>query len=116
MIIPNPDTIPKVLKSFTFFSFSFSAFSICLSIKEFAIFILLILIKNKRKYKGQITYIYLVLYSLARMFIEGLRIDSLMLYNLRISQILSLFIFVIFCIIMLYKRVKIHKTAQSNAK
>lgn len=86
------------------------------SLVTFAIFILLILIKNKRKYKGQITYIYLVLYSFARMFIEGLRIDSLMLYNLRISQILSLFIFVIFCIIMLYKRVKIHKTAQSNAK
>ena len=86
------------------------------SLATFAIFILLMILKNKRQYKGQITYIYLVLYSFARMLIEGLRIDSLMFYNFRISQILSLFIFVIFCIILLYKSVKINKTAQSSTK
>jgi phosphatidylglycerol:prolipoprotein diacylglycerol transferase len=38
---------------------------------------------------------YLALYSLLRFFIEGIRADSLMAFNIRISQILSLIIFVL---------------------
>lgn len=68
------------------------------SIVTFSLFIFLSLISNKRKYKGQITLIYLIVYSFARMMIEGLRTDSLMLGNVRVSQILSLIIFMIsFC-------------------
>ena len=55
---------------------------------------------------------YLMFYSLARFFIEGLRIDSLMLGNYRISQILSVIIFVVFCFIFLKKRTKLHKNQQ----
>lgn len=65
------------------------------SIATFLIFILLTIISNKRKYKGQITLTYLMLYSFARMIIEGLRTDSLMLGNIRVSQLLSLIIFLI---------------------
>ena len=53
-----------------------------------------------------------MLYSFARFFIEGLRIDSLMLGNYRISQILSVIIFVVFCFIFLKKRTKSHKNQQ----
>ena len=63
------------------------------SICTLLIFIILSVISNKRKYKGQITLIYLILYSFARTIIESLRTDSLMLGYLRISQILSLIIF-----------------------
>jgi phosphatidylglycerol:prolipoprotein diacylglycerol transferase len=76
------------------------------SICTLAIFILLTLLKNKRKYKGQITAIYLLAYSFVRIFIEGLRTDSLMFYNLRVSQILSIIIFVIMCSILAYKKIK----------
>lgn len=55
---------------------------------------------------------YLIIYSFARFFIEGLRIDSLMLGNYRISQILSVIIFVVFCFIFLKKRTKSHKNQQ----
>lgn len=61
----------------------------------FAIFIILILIKNKRKFKGQIACTYFILYSLERFFVEKLRTDSLMLGNIRVSQMLSLIIFVV---------------------
>ena len=67
------------------------------SIANFIIFIILLLLQKKKKFSGEITYLYLILYSFARFFIEGLRIDSLMLGNLRISQILSLILFVMFC-------------------
>ena len=64
------------------------------SIVTFSLFVLLILISNKRKYRGEITLIYLMIYSFARMIIEGLRTDSLLLGNIRISQALSLIIFI----------------------
>lgn len=61
-----------------------------------------------RKYPGQVTFIYLIVYSFARFFIEGIRTDSLMLFNFRISQILSMTIFVVSCLILTYKELK-HK-------
>ena len=70
------------------------------SIVTFFLFIFLFNIRNKRKYSGQLTYIYLAIYSIARFFIEGLRTDSLMLGNIRISQLVSLIIF-IFSILMI---------------
>ena len=65
------------------------------SIGTVIIFIILTILQNKSKFEGQIAYTYLALYSLFRFFIEGLRADSLMLFNFRISQILSLIIFVL---------------------
>ena len=70
------------------------------SIVTFFLFIFLFNIRNKRKYSGQLTYIYLAIYSIARFFIEGLRTDSLMLGNIRVSQLVSLIIF-IFSILMI---------------
>lgn len=65
------------------------------SLITLTIFVLLIFMLNKRKFKGQLTLTYLIIYSFARMLIEGIRIDSLMLGNIRVSQLLSLIIFLI---------------------
>ncbi len=65
------------------------------SIATFILFIILIIIKNKRKFVGQLTCIYFIWYSFVRMLIEGLRTDSLMLGPVRISQVLSLLIFIV---------------------
>ena len=73
------------------------------SICTLAIFIILSFISKKRKFTGEITYLYIILYALARSFIEGLRTDSLMLFNVRISQILSLLLFIVFTGILIYK-------------
>mgnify|MGYP004668250339 CR=1 FL=1 len=64
------------------------------SISTLAIFIILTVVSKNRKFKGQITYLYLIMYSFVRAIIEGLRTDSLMLGPIRISQALSVAIFV----------------------
>ena len=60
-------------------------------------FIVLITINKYKKNlkKGTLTGIYLMWYSSARFFIESLRTDSLMLFNLKIAQIVSIILFLI---------------------
>lgn len=65
------------------------------SICTFIIFLILNRMKEKRKYRGQMVYWYLLLYSIIRYIIEGLRVDSLMMYNFRVSQIFSVVMFAI---------------------
>lgn len=76
------------------------------SICTLAIFIILSILSKKRKFSGEITYLYIILYAVIRFFIEGLRTDSLMLFNCRISQILSLVLFIVFSCILIYKKNK----------
>ena len=78
------------------------------SIATFIIFIILTKISKKRKFKGQITYLYLIMYSLARTIIEGLRTDSLMLGAIKISQALSVIIFIIALILYIKKEHQIN--------
>ena len=80
------------------------------SICTFFIFVILTIISKKRKFSGQVTYIYIILYSVIRAIVENFRIDSLMLYNMRISQIISIILFVIFCSILTYKYEALNKT------
>ena len=76
------------------------------SIGTFVIFIILAILSKKRKFSGEITYIYIICYSIIRFIIEGLRTDSLMFFNCRISQILSLVLFIVFSIILIYNKNK----------
>ena len=64
--------------------------------------ILIILIKIKVKKKGSFTAVYLIMYGIERFFIEGMRQDSLIFFNLKIAQIVSI-IMVIIGIILLFK-------------
>lgn len=80
------------------------------SIVTFALFIVLIIMQNKRKYKGQLTLTYLCVYSFARMIIESLRTDSLMLGNIRISQLLSLIIFIASVIVLVKVMIRSSKS------
>ncbi len=52
-------------------------------------FLLLHFLSKKRRYDGQIALGYVAWYGLGRTFIEGLRMDSLMLGNFRVSQLLA---------------------------
>lgn len=60
------------------------------SIWNFAIFAFLLRLLNKRHFDGQVAALYLILYSIGRFFIEGLRTDSLMIGPLRVAQVISL--------------------------
>jgi len=60
-------------------------------------FSILIILKNRIKYQkeGLIVSSYFVFYSIGRFFIEGLRTDSLYLFNIRVSQLTSIGLFLI---------------------
>lgn len=60
------------------------------SIGDFLIFIFLVwYTRKKSKNSGEVFLLYIVLYSLLRIFVEGLRIDSLMLGSIRVAQLIS---------------------------
>ena len=66
--------------------------------------------KKRRKYDGQIFLMYLVWYGLGRVWIEGLRSDSLYIpgTNLRVSQIIALLCIIVGGIILIYNQVAKH--------
>ena len=70
------------------------------SVLNLILFFILIKMQSKRKFKGQVLLGYLIGYSMFRMILESFRIDSLMIFNYRVSQILSIIIFII--TIMIY--------------
>lgn len=76
-----------------------------------AVFIILMIFKKYQKYNGQVLLWYLGGYALGRVWIEGLRTDSLYIghTNIAISQILSLAIVVAAVIILIYNRIRLAK-------
>ena len=64
------------------------------SICTLTLFFILTYLKNNRRYSGQLTITYLFFYSIIRAVIEGLRTDSLMMGNIRISQLLSILLLI----------------------
>lgn len=54
------------------------------------IILVVILYKVKKGYEGVVISSYMILYSIGRFFIEGLRTDSLMFLGLRMAQLISL--------------------------
>ena len=59
------------------------------SLWNFGVFLFLLSYTKKKKFEGEIFILYLILYSVARFFIEGLRTDSLMIGPLRTAQVIS---------------------------
>ena len=76
------------------------------SIWNFLIFAILIFTFKNRKFFGEHFIKYLVMYSVGRFFIEGLRTDSLMLGPLRIAQVFSLVAIVAGVLYIIYARKK----------
>lgn len=79
------------------------------SLWNLIIFILLMLYKRNKKFDGEIFILYLLGYSLGRVWIEGLRTDQLMLgsTSIAVSQLLSAILIVITIILLIYKRIKL---------
>ena len=71
------------------------------SIIDFSIFIFLMIKRKKTNEKGSLFYWYMFLYGIGRAFVEGLRSDSLYLYNFRVSQVLALIFAAFFGILIL---------------
>ena len=58
-------------------------------------FVIITLLYRKKKFNGQITLMYFTWYGFGRMFIEGLRTDSLLVGGFRISQVIGAVCFVV---------------------
>lgn len=71
--------------------------------------ILIILRKILKRKKGIMTFSYFIWYGIGRLFIEGLRTDSLYLGNYRISQIVSIILIIVGIIGIIISLVKGNK-------
>ncbi len=78
---------------------------------DIAVFLVLWFVIRKRTEKpGTTTLWYLLLYGIGRFFIEGLRTDSLMSGNVRVSQLLSLVLVVAAGALLIFRAVRHKKT------
>ena len=68
---------------------------------------------KKHSFNGQLLFLYGMLYSAERFFVEGLRTDSLYFMGIRQAQLISVIIFLI-CALLYYSRRK--KYIKSNSK
>lgn len=75
-------------------------------------FIILNLVYKKKKFNGQIFLMYITWYGFGRMFIEGLRTDSLYIFgNIRVSQLVGFLSFAFGLVLIFYM---LHKTKGKN--
>ena len=73
-------------------------------------FVVLASFSKRRKYDGQIFLMYLAWYGAERFVVEGLRTDSLMIGNMRVSQALSLIICIISIILQIIFHFRVNVT------
>lgn len=78
------------------------------SIWNFIVFLYLMWYrKNKKEVSGEVLLLYIILYSIGRFFIEGLRTDSLMIGPLRTAQLISVISIIVGIYIFRSRRKKI---------
>lgn len=73
-------------------------------------FVVLLILKKKKVKTGKIFGVYLMWYSFARFFIEGMRTDSLWLGPIRVAQLMSLILFIAGLVIIILRSRKEDKT------
>ncbi len=101
--------VPKVKRPFEYMDYEyFHPTFLYEIIWNIIVFLLLFFVvkKNVKNYDGVLFFVYLILYSVGRFLIEGIRLDSVLSINgIHIAEIVS-FIVIIFSVIMILKRVK----------
>ena len=78
-------------------------------------FVILHIYSKHRKFNGEIFLMYIAWYAFGRFFIEGLRSDSLMLGNLKISQVVACILFIASISLLIYKHITIKNLAAEQA-
>lgn len=76
------------------------------SVWNIMIFFVLKKISKNKKYDGQMAGAYLILYSIGRFFIEGMRTDSLMIGPLRIAQVISILLVLLGIFVIKFRKTK----------
>lgn len=77
--------------------------------------ILMVMLYRFKRFDGQILFSYMILYSIGRFFIEGMRTDSLLIaHTLRVAQLVSLSLIALGVILMLIYARKNKQSSQSH--
>ncbi|EJK1101753.1 prolipoprotein diacylglyceryl transferase [Listeria monocytogenes] len=71
-------------------------------------FVILLIIRRTKIRRGELFLGYVIWYSFGRFFIEGMRTDSLMWGDFRVSQVLSLLLIVLSIGLIIYRRLKMN--------
>ncbi|MDP4118235.1 MAG: prolipoprotein diacylglyceryl transferase [Bacillota bacterium] len=71
------------------------------SLWNFVGFLIIFLFRKKKQYNGQLFYIYITWYGLGRIWIEGLRTDSLYFGSLRVSQMVALICIIVGSVLLI---------------
>lgn len=79
-------------------------------------FVLINIFFKKKKFDGEVALWYFAWYGFGRMFIEGLRTDSLYIGStgIRVSQLLGFLLFALASALIVYGRIVVKKNAQSS--
>ncbi len=79
-------------------------------------FVLINIFFKKKKFDGEVALWYFAWYGFGRMFIEGLRTDSLYIGStgIRVSQLLGFLLFALASALIVYGRIMVKKNAQSS--
>ena len=75
--------------------------------------LLLIVFLKFLKYDGKVFWTYIASYGLGRLFIEGLRTDSLYIGSFRISQLVAVFCIIFGLIMLVYNNIRIKNSISS---
>ena len=78
-------------------------------------FLIINALYKKKKFDGQVFLMYITWYGFGRMFIEGLRTDSLMVGTFRISQVVAFLCFVVGFALLVYLGVRASNRAKLAA-
>lgn len=84
------------------------------SLWNLAVFFFLIWYRKRKKVEGEVFFLYMILYGVGRFWIESLRTDSLMLGNLRISQVLAALFAIVLGIVFYIRRKKFSEGSDEN--
>jgi phosphatidylglycerol---prolipoprotein diacylglyceryl transferase len=84
------------------------------SLWNFAVFFFLLWYRKRKKLDGEVFFLYMILYGFGRFFIESLRTDSLMIGNLRISQVLAALFVIAFAGAFIWRRKKMEKMSDEE--
>ncbi|NSW90724.1 MAG: prolipoprotein diacylglyceryl transferase [Firmicutes bacterium] len=84
------------------------------SLWDLGVFLILIWYRKHKKINGEVFFLYMILYGIGRAWIEGLRTDSLMMGNQRISQVLSLVFAITFAVVLFIRRKKTALTGEDE--
>lgn len=75
------------------------------SMWNLVVFAFLLFLRRLNPYRGELFLSYVIAYSIGRYFIEGLRTDSLYVFNMiRTAQLLSILLIIVAAMIMIYRR------------